>query len=1024
MSKFEQELEALRVAFRGKLDARLTELTLAVGAAGSEGSTMSLEAVSSLAHKLAGSAGTFGFSTLSDAARRLELFCLSVIEGHASNAEDRRETLDTIMETLFAAVEADEGSHAKISDRQNESAVRPSGIEAGATVFVVEDDEGQARHLEVVLTNFGYDVRVFPDPAAFEAALADKVPDAVIMDVIFEEESGAGLRTIATLRAEGRLIAPVIFVTIRDDFAARLAATRAGCEAYLPKPIDILELRRVLDRLVARKKIDPFRCLIVDDDAAVAEHSALLLKAAEVETKIATDPAQVPAAVRSFAPEVIVMDINMPGCNGLELTAIIRQSEVEYFQTPVVFLSAERRPDIRLLTVRSGGDDLLTKPVDPDLLVASVLTRAERARRANTLIVEKRTEEERFHSISRAAEEAIISTDENGIVLFWNDGAANMFGHSAENILGQRVSPIFADRYWRGDAGDFAEMLTDGEQPFVGRTATIEGRALDGSVFPILISLQTWHSDGTRYFGMIIRDITERKKAEVELAASETRIRRILDSSPFGAGVARLGANTILYVNDRLARLYEVPASDLSGRIAHSFWSDPRDRAKFREILARDGRVPATEVQLSRPNGSLFWATVTWEAIPVFGDDAVLFWVHDVTDLREAREKLLRAKSDAEAGSRAKTAFLSNMSHELRTPMNSILGFAQLMEDDPEGSLPERHQRGVNHILRAGNHLLELINEVLDLARIESGVIALSIEDLQPVIVVRECLEEVNPLAAIRNITIVDRSTDLESVVVKADRTRLHQVLLNLLTNAVKYNREGGEIIIECTMAEGDRLYFRVSDTGLGIAAGKQADVFAPFERLGAEVTDVEGSGIGLTLSKQIVELMGGEIGFESVEGAGSTFWFYLPGADVGELVSTAEGAAPTLAESAEVRGRVLYVEDNPANLELMESILARLEDVTMESARTAERGLDLAVTFRPDLILMDVNLPGMDGVTALRELRANSRTREIPVVAVSAAAMPMDVERGMLAGFDAYLTKPIKVEEALEHIRRHLGGG
>ena len=381
-----------------------------------------------------------------------------------------------------------------------------------------------------------------------------------------------------------------------------------------------------------------------------------------------------------------------------------------------------------------------------------------------------------------------------------------------------------------------------------------------------------------------------------------------------------------------------------------------------------------------------------------------------------AEEKLHSATAAAEKANLAKSEFLSRMSHELRTPLGAILGFAQLVESGTPAPTPSQ-KRSIDQILRAGWYLLELINEILDLALIESGRLSLSLEPTSLAEVMRECAAMIEPQAQKRAVTVAFPPTGLPYVV-RADRTRLKQVLINLLSNAIKYNRPGGSVVVDCVATSPDRLRLSVRDDGEGLAPEMLAQLFEPFNRLGQEANAEEGTGIGLVVSKRLVELMGGRIGAESTVGKGSVFWFELdqalerwPAKIPGEPAAAAE--VPALGEGQ--RHTVLYVEDNPANLMLVEDLIARRPGIRLLSAMDGLRGIEIARAARPDVILMDINLPGISGVNAMRILAEDPATAHIPVLALSANANPRDIARGLEAGFFRYLTKPIKVNEFME---------
>lgn len=388
-----------------------------------------------------------------------------------------------------------------------------------------------------------------------------------------------------------------------------------------------------------------------------------------------------------------------------------------------------------------------------------------------------------------------------------------------------------------------------------------------------------------------------------------------------------------------------------------------------------------------------------------------------------ANAELANAIEEARSANQAKSAFLSSMSHELRTPLNAILGFAQILTSDTLPSTLEQKKEFANHILKSGRHLLTLINEILDLAKVESGTVTLSMEPVALADTLLETRTMVEPIAAGRGVRVL--YPEVPGAVVLADRTRLKQVLLNLLSNAVKYNRDAGAVVLSCEQVGPSRLRLSVQDTGVGLDADQVASLFQPFNRLGQEGGQQEGTGIGLVVTKRLVELMGGEIGVSSSPGVGSVFWIEL--ATTAPLAPHApEGDAepPGPAEPAPGGGEphlLLYVEDNPANLRLVEEIVRFRADLRLLSAPDGHLGLSLARAHQPEVILMDLNLPGMSGIEVLRQLRADPLTAAIPVIALTANAMQRDIERGQAAGFDRYLTKPIDIDKFTEAINSTL---
>ena len=398
-----------------------------------------------------------------------------------------------------------------------------------------------------------------------------------------------------------------------------------------------------------------------------------------------------------------------------------------------------------------------------------------------------------------------------------------------------------------------------------------------------------------------------------------------------------------------------------------------------------------------------------------------------IDDVGRKNTVLVNLAHEAVSSSNHKSAFISSMNHELRTPMNAVLGFAQMLEMSTDEPLTENQKSAIEHILRNGNHLLELIDQMLDLNKIEAGTLPLKMEDIPARDVLDESLYLIQERANYERVEIIDQTWGGKLPLLWTDSTRLIQVLLNLMTNAVKYNRKGGTVTLGCEQVPEQMLRIRITDTGIGIPAEQQDDLFKPFERLGHELGNIDGSGIGLSITRQIVEMLGGQIGFESDEDKGSIFWVDIPISNKESLLEEEINAADTPALNSKRRKNegvvrtVLYIEDNPDNVHLVEAIIGQFGYIELLTAENATIGFDLATSKRPDLILMDINLPGMNGLQALKRLKQTRETQDIPVIAITSNTMPKDIVAGLKAGFQAYITKPIKVSEFIQTIDQTL---
>ena len=555
----------------------------------------------------------------------------------------------------------------------------------------------------------------------------------------------------------------------------------------------------------------------------------------------------------------------------------------------------------------------------------------------------------------------------------------------------------------------------------------------DGSRFPAVVSVTALRDEQNAIIGYLLigTDNTARKQIEAEQKQLSQRLRdhqfytRSLFESNIDAIMTTDPAGIITDVNKQMEVLTDCTRDELIGAPFKNYFTEP-DRAEMsiKQVL-REKKV--TNYELTTRTRDSKKTVVSINATTFYDRDRRLQGVfaaaRDVTErklldqvLQEKNVELENAKAVAEKANLSKSEFLSSMSHELRSPLNAILGFAQLLESG--SPLPTSTQKAsIDQILNAGWFLLELINEILDLTLIESGKLALALEPISLVDVMLECQAMIEPQAQKNGIRMSFPQFETPYFV-NADRTRIKQVLINLLSNAIKYNSARGAVEVTCRVSTEKRLRISVQDTGEGLSAEQRAQLFQPFNRLGQEASAEEGTGIGLVVSKQLVELMGGKIGVESTVGLGSLFWFELNLATKPQPVAgSTEPLAPLQADvqHGSALHTLLYIEDNQANMQLVEQLIARRPDMRLLSAADAVLGIEMARTQQPEVILMDINLPGMNGIQALKILREDPATAHIPVLAISANAMPHDIKKGLEAGFIHYLTKPIKVNEFMD---------
>ena len=683
---------------------------------------------------------------------------------------------------------------------------------------------------------------------------------------------------------------------------------------------------------------------------------------------------------------------------------------------------------------REGSDSPMPPPVTGAVEVITEVRRQEAVLKTGAL----------QNAILNSANFSSIATDEKGVIQIFNVGAERMLGYAAAEVMNKITPADISDPQEviaraKALSAELSTPITPGFEALVFKASRgiediyeLTYIRKDGSRFPAVVSVTALRDAQGRIIGYLLigTDNTARKQVVAEQKLLDQRLRdqqfytRSLIESNIDAIMTTDPSGIISDVNKQMEALTGCTRDELIGASVKNFFTEPeRAEESIKQVLI-EKKVSDYELTVRARDGRE--TLVSYNASTFYDRDRRLQGVfaaaRDITErkrfeqaLQETNVELQRAKAAADKGNLAKSDFLSSMSHELRSPLNAILGFAQLMESSSPAPTPSQALR-IEQILQAGWHLLKLINEILDLAAIEAGRVSLSLEPVLLADIMAECQAMMEPQAQQYGVATF-YPTFPTPLFVLADRTRLKQVVINLLSNAIKYNKAGGTVVVSCSEVDPTHTRVSVEDTGRGLAPEKMAQLFQPFNRLGQETTNIAGTGIGLVVTKQLVELMRGTVGVESTQGSGSKFWVdLLPAARLalpGDIPEPTDG--PSRRPRAVGKSTLLYIEDNPANMMLVEQLIARRPELKLLTAEDGTLGIELARACRPDVILMDINLPGINGTDALKVLLRNPMTAKIPVIALSANAMPRDIKTGIDAGFFKYLTKPIKVAEFME---------
>lgn len=620
-----------------------------------------------------------------------------------------------------------------------------------------------------------------------------------------------------------------------------------------------------------------------------------------------------------------------------------------------------------------------------------------------------------------AAPDPMVVVDQSGRIVLINAQAEQVFGYDRDELVGQEIELLIPDRFRTSHVGQREGYFASPKIRLMGNGLELYGRKRDGTEFPVEVSLSPLVTAEGRWVSASVRDVTERKKSEQEVRRIQEHLLSAVESIQ--------GAFAIFDKRDRLvlcnSTYRQAVGTEIPGEIVGRQAREIYEASITGGELDLEGESPATLLERfmayhQNPVGAMELRASDGRRLRKVNrrtlDGGAVVLVEDVTEHFEREAELLRAREQAESANLAKSEFLSSMSHELRTPLNAILGFAQLLQRDRKEPLSERHRERIQHVIKGGEHLLHLIDDVLDLSRIETGHVLISAEPFGLAEVLDEVKSTLDPMAERAGIDLVVSPLPRKTPELFGDRTRFKQVLMNFGSNAIKYGRQGGSATLVTDLL-GTRVRVTVRDDGIGIPADKQSRVFEPFHRAGQETGPIEGTGIGLSISKKLAELMGGCVGFRSSEGAGSEFWVEMPSHQLDDANNSPSGP-PTSTKSSAVdrtegpRHLIVYVEDNPSNIAFMRDLISDFPGVELITAISAEIGIELVRARQPKVVIMDINLPGMSGLEATQRLRTWPETRDIPVVALSAAAMVRDKARVNEAGFYRYLTKPVRVDE------------